>query len=120
MKNTPWTDDQVASLNGFQNAGYVHEFTSENGIALIATNAGWVEVEGGPVVQDWAHGFMLDWSWRHDNTNAPENNTTPARTESGCPCGCAALKAEHCWQNSNWERAWDRLPGVPDSGNGRA
>lgn len=62
--DAPWTDDQVASLNGYQNAGYVHPFTIGNGHNLIATPAGWVEVEGGPVVQTWAHEFMTNWSWQ--------------------------------------------------------
>jgi len=83
----PWTDEQVASLNAYQKAGYVHPFTSsprpcdcggsselgmqhaetcnrsEGGIDLIATKDGWVEWLGGPVVQNWAHKFMTDWSW---------------------------------------------------------
>ena len=63
----PWTDDQVASLNAYQNAGYVHPFTHGDGadqVDLIATPSGWIAKEGGPVVQDWAHSFMADWSWR--------------------------------------------------------
>jgi hypothetical protein len=65
----PWTDDQVASLNGWQTCGYVHPFTGEPGPDgqrpdLIATPDGWVEFDGGPVVQTWAHGFMADWSWK--------------------------------------------------------
>ena len=66
----PWTNDQVASLNGWQACGAVHPFTGSYGpdgerYVLIATNEGWLEVEGGPVVQTWAHSFMADWSWRH-------------------------------------------------------
>ena len=63
----PWTEDQVSSLNGWQTCGYVHPFTYGDGdeqIDLIATPDGWVAVEGGPVVQDWAHSFMTDWSWK--------------------------------------------------------
>lgn len=59
-----WTKDQVDSLNGYQNCGQWHPFTSENGVTLIATPDGWVEFISGPVVQEWAHGFMLDWSWK--------------------------------------------------------
>lgn len=146
--NAPWTQEQVASLNGFQHCGMMHPFTGERkyremtmeklfslkpgdqyrvywckddnpeylrfdyaiqtvveindeylwaddhnewrregiisldsngldtsrGIAsffevddetiLIATTDGWVEREGGPVVQTWAHQFMADGSWR--------------------------------------------------------
>ena len=74
--NAPWTDDQVASLNGWQACGYVHPFTGERGpngeeTLLIATSAGWVEREGGPVVQTWAHNFMADWSWKAMNPFAP-------------------------------------------------
>jgi hypothetical protein len=62
----PWTDDQVASLNAYQNAGYVHPFTwgeGEEKVDLIATPSGWIAKKDGPVIQDWAHDFMLDWSW---------------------------------------------------------
>lgn len=75
----PWTTDQVASLNAYQTAGYVHPFTSGSGdslkVDLIATPAGWVEDHDGPIVQTWAHDFMCDWSWRipeFDNPN-PED-----------------------------------------------
>lgn len=61
----PWTTDQVNSLNAYQRYGYVHPYTSENGNVLIATKDGWVEEEDGPVVQDWAHEFSLDWSWNN-------------------------------------------------------
>ncbi len=65
----PWTDDQVASLNGWQQCGYVHPFTGSHGpdgerCILIATTAGWIERVGGPVVQTWAHPFMADGSWK--------------------------------------------------------
>ena len=64
----PWDDDQVASLNAYQQCDFVHPFTGERGpnneeTVLIATKDGWVEKEGGPVVQTWAHRFMTDRSW---------------------------------------------------------
>ena len=65
--SAPWNDNQVASLNAYQAAGYVHPFTHGDGeqqVDLIATRDGWVAKEGGPVVQTWAHEFMADWSWR--------------------------------------------------------
>jgi hypothetical protein len=62
--HAPWTAAQVASLNGYQQAGHVHPFTSAAGVVLVATPAGWVDREGGPVVQTWAHAFMADESWR--------------------------------------------------------
>ena len=67
--NAPWTPDQVASLNGYQNCGYCHPFTGTrkpNGdeTILLATPEGWVEHEGGPVTQTWAYPFMADWTWK--------------------------------------------------------
>lgn len=65
--DAPWNDEQVASLNGYQRAGYVHPFTygeGEEKVDLVATRDGWIARDGGPVVQTWAHAFMADWSWR--------------------------------------------------------
>lgn len=56
----PWSAEQVRALNAYQDSGVFHPFTSENGKQLIATQQGWVEEEGGPVVQTWAHPFMAD------------------------------------------------------------
>lgn len=69
--NAPWSEDEVKSLNDFQKAGCFHPFTGTRGpngeeTVLIATPAGWVEYEGGPVVQTWAHQFMADGSWREN------------------------------------------------------
>jgi hypothetical protein len=71
----PWTDDQVASLNGYQRSGVMHPLTGGRGpdgaeTVLTATTDGWVERVGGPVVQAWAHGFMADWSWKSLDWNA--------------------------------------------------
>lgn len=60
----PWNKDQVESLQGYQTAGHVHEFTGEGGCALIPNEAGWSEVQGGIITQTWAWDFMLDWSWK--------------------------------------------------------
>jgi len=68
--DTPWTDDQVASLNAYQKCGHHHPFTYGEGAAkvdLIATAAGWVAHHGGPVVQTWAHEFMCNWAWRQSS-----------------------------------------------------
>lgn len=69
--NAPWTDDQVESLNQYQLAGWLHPFTNHWRVALsnpkvdlIATTDGWVETPGGEVVQNWAHRYMADWSWK--------------------------------------------------------
>jgi hypothetical protein len=59
----PWTPEQVKALNEYQEAGYVHPFMND-GVILIATPEGWVEKEGGPVTQTWAHDFMASDNWR--------------------------------------------------------
>lgn len=64
VKHAPWTDDEVQSLNDYQQCGVFHEFNSINGVTLIATRDGWVEKEGGPVVQMWCHPWMADGQWR--------------------------------------------------------
>lgn len=64
----PWTPEQVAALNEWQQAGIVHPFTSSmdadgnaaEKVVLIATTDGWVREEGGPVVQTWAWPWMAD------------------------------------------------------------
>ena len=60
----PWDAEQVRSLNAYQAAGVMHPFTSMSGTDLIATTDGWIERDGGPVVQTWAHAWMADWSWK--------------------------------------------------------
>lgn len=65
LHRAPWTADQVASLNGFQTSGFFHPFTCSKGShPLLATLHGWVCPQD-DYIQDWAHDFMLDWSW-HD------------------------------------------------------
>ncbi len=69
MVYTPWSSDQVRSLNAFQSCKSLHPFTGARGpsgeeTTLIATADGWVEREGGPVVQTWAHSVMADWTWK--------------------------------------------------------
>lgn len=65
----PFTADQVASLNGYQQSGMFHEFTCGNGACpgtqevLVAAGDGWHCPECG-YTQDWAHAMMADWSWR--------------------------------------------------------
>lgn len=55
----PWTDDEVTCLQRWQDCDYVHPFTSTDGSVLIPTREGWVKEPGGPIVQDWAHTFMV-------------------------------------------------------------
>jgi hypothetical protein len=69
----PWSDDQVASLNAYQEAGVMHPFTGErkpdgSETILIATQAGWVEELGGSVVQKWAHAWMANWAWKGERS----------------------------------------------------
>ena len=69
ISNAPWTDEQVKNLNDYQASGVIHPFTGErkpdgDETILIATREGWVEQESGPVVQTWAHSFMVNGSWR--------------------------------------------------------
>ena len=69
---TPFTADQIASLNAYQVAGVMHPFTcgggqphGHSGIRLIAAEDGWhCASDTCGYRQDWAHAFMADWSWR--------------------------------------------------------
>ena len=63
-----FTEDQVASLNAYQESGVFHEFTcggEKCRRALVATTEGWrcpdPECD---YTQDWAHSWMMDWSWK--------------------------------------------------------
>jgi hypothetical protein len=78
MVIAPWNDDQVASLTAYQACGFFHEFTcgrSDCRKPLTATPAGWVCECG--YRQNWAHGFMTDWSW-----NAARGSSTNRKDES--------------------------------------
>jgi hypothetical protein len=72
----PWSNEQVDALNAYQATPGVHAFTayapSHPGfVVLIATAAGWVEHEGGPVVQSWAHAWMTTWPLTKTRRPAP-------------------------------------------------
>lgn len=59
-----FTKDQVESLNGYQNCGRWHPFTCPCGAgSLTATENGWI-CDSCDYTQDWAHQFMVDWSWK--------------------------------------------------------
>lgn len=60
----PWSPNQVAALNEFQQNPNFHPYTSEARAILIATEAGWVEYQGGPVIQTWAHDWTIDAALR--------------------------------------------------------
>jgi len=67
-----FTLDEVKSLNAFQRAGVAHPYTCVYGRdrnhldgegVLVATERGWICLYC-DYTQDWAHGFMKDWSWK--------------------------------------------------------
>ena len=63
----PFSDDQVNSLNSFQNSGYCHPFTCVCGRSdLIAKYLGWFCPKCNRIVQDWAHPFMANWNWKNN------------------------------------------------------
>lgn len=60
---SPWTPEQVAALQAYQDAGYMHPFTcpTENHSSignLVPTARGWV-CQFCDYTQDWAHDFMF-------------------------------------------------------------
>jgi hypothetical protein len=77
--HAPFTEEQVASLNGYQSCGVMHPFTcggtrgdkahrayakrhgGDEG-QLVATKDGW-KCPVCDYCQDWAHAFMGDGSW---------------------------------------------------------
>ncbi len=63
ISHAPWSDEEVESLQGYQECGYYHEFTGTAG-SLIPTTMGWVEAKDGPIVQTWAHKGMTNGSWK--------------------------------------------------------
>ena len=66
LVKAPWTDEEVAKLNEFQETSWMHPFTCvfrgddhEGEGVLVATNAGWVCPQC-EYTQNWAHDFMLE------------------------------------------------------------
>jgi hypothetical protein len=66
MSVVKWTEEQVASLNRWQENSLYHVFICpgdyrecENHRELKATTDGWV-CQCGKYTQDWAHDFMLE------------------------------------------------------------
>lgn len=77
--STPWTEDQVASLNAFQRSGLFHPFTCnaehDRRQTLVAEADGWHCPDPDcSYTQPWAHSFMADpeilrtmqrsWTWQ--------------------------------------------------------
>ncbi len=68
MANTVWSpfsDDQVNSLNAYQEAKIFHPFTCQNDShpTLVANNDGWFCTEC-DYHNQWAYTWMADWSWK--------------------------------------------------------
>jgi hypothetical protein len=66
------TEDQCQSFNAFQLEGMFHPFTCGNDHGgdrdLIAESNG-LHCPNCDYHQDWAHSWMLDWSWKHTVDN---------------------------------------------------
>ena len=68
--HAPWSDEQVAALNRYQQEGLGHPFTGNrhtdgSECVLIATSSGWIKCCGdGTVIQTWAWNFMA--KTKHD------------------------------------------------------
>ena len=73
----PFTDDQVASLNAYQESEHVHPYTCGSqscpgrdvaGDLPMAADRGGLHCIGGACgmayTQTWAHAWTADWSWR--------------------------------------------------------
>ena len=61
----PFTEDQILSLNEYQTQSHFLPVTCGHcGYPLLATKDGWVCPNCQRWKQEWAHGFMADWSWK--------------------------------------------------------
>ena len=61
----PWSQDQVDSLNAYQESSAFHPFTCgacDDREGLTATTEGW-RCKSCDYTQNWTHSFMADWSW---------------------------------------------------------
>lgn len=68
----PWSPEQVAALNKWQQLGYVHEFTCPHGHGpLTAQRDFWMCLRCG-YTQEWAHDFMCDVAKHPKNPLAPK------------------------------------------------
>jgi hypothetical protein len=97
MVTAPFSTDQVASLSAYQRSGAFHPFTCPRdhvhgpSPVLEATPAGWrcsalaTDDAWCSYLQDWAHGFMANWSWRRhvDAAQAQVGVTADPREQYG-------------------------------------
>ena len=67
MMKAPFTEDEVASFNAYQESGVFHPFTCgkdhEVHVNLVATTECLVCPTGDGYEQYWAWDWMLDWGW---------------------------------------------------------
>ena len=86
----PFTPDQVASLNAYQQSETFHPFTcgrdecreANPDASLAPAEDGWhCTVRGCRYRQDWAHGFMADWTWRTHVPVAPSGSDDTANIQ---------------------------------------
>jgi hypothetical protein len=68
---TPWSEDQLASLRGYQTCGYLHPYTCGRCGSLLYVEADGWRCSGDDYAQDWAHRFSTDWSWRTEVSTLP-------------------------------------------------
>jgi hypothetical protein len=64
LKEAPFTDEEVTSLNAYQKCADWHPFTCVCGghRSLIATKDGWI-CNKCAYTQKWCHDFMANWEW---------------------------------------------------------
>lgn len=82
LNKAPWTDEQVKSLNKYQQCSWVHPFTCGGKNCrrvLVATPNGWICPKC-DYKQDWAHEFMLKFN-EHPMEN-PEETLKKLQKES--------------------------------------
>jgi hypothetical protein len=61
---TPFTEDQVRSINAFQGNGSWHPFTCPKCGARLKASTVTIQCYAcGKWMQSWAYRFMADWSW---------------------------------------------------------
>jgi hypothetical protein len=63
LLQAPWNDDQVASLNKYQQCDHWHPFTCSHHHTLVAVFHGWV-CPNCEYTQNWCHDFMANWKWK--------------------------------------------------------
>ena len=60
----PWSDEQVRSLNEYQESGFFHPFTCRCRGNLVAQQDGWICPNGCEWSQTWCWDWMANWDWK--------------------------------------------------------